>query len=211
MTKTSPPQALSKLDTKECRYLLTDIDDTLTTHGRLQSTTLQVLEQVSALDIKIIPVTGRPAGYCQVLLTQWPIDAIIAENGCVAYLKSPEHAPHTWLWRTESEIKQEQHQLHSAARELKAKHTWVCDTQDQFMRIGDRCFDHAEYEAPWSAPQLEEVCATLHALGVKTLVSSIHVHSYISERSKWRMCERLLKEHFQLNDEEIQKHCVFIG
>ena len=44
------------------RGVLTDIDDTLTTHGRLLPEAYAALAQLRAAGLLVIPVTGRPAG-----------------------------------------------------------------------------------------------------------------------------------------------------
>ena len=44
------------------KYLLTDVDDTLTEGGTLPSSSLSTLERVERAGIVVIPITGRPAG-----------------------------------------------------------------------------------------------------------------------------------------------------
>src|SRR5206468_6841824 len=45
------------------RGVLADIDDTLTTHGRLTATAYAALERLRAAGKLVIPITGRPAGW----------------------------------------------------------------------------------------------------------------------------------------------------
>ena len=42
------------------RFLLLDIDDTLTTDGRLTAAAYAALERLSQRGLRVIPVTGRP-------------------------------------------------------------------------------------------------------------------------------------------------------
>ena len=63
------------------RYLLTDIDDTLTHEGRLAASTLAALERLDAAGIKVIPVTGGCAGWCDHIARAWPVASVIGENG----------------------------------------------------------------------------------------------------------------------------------
>lgn len=42
--------------------VLADIDDTITTEGRLTAAAYNALERLDAAGIVVIPVTGRPAG-----------------------------------------------------------------------------------------------------------------------------------------------------
>src|SRR3954453_9653135 len=71
------------------RFVLTDIDDTLTTDGRLTGAAYAALERLSASGLAIIPVTGRPAGWCDMIARFWPVDAVVGENG--AFYFSYDH------------------------------------------------------------------------------------------------------------------------
>jgi len=50
--------------------LLTDIDDTLTTDGRVTRDAYDALAQSRAARLRIVPVTGRPAGGCDAIAGQ---------------------------------------------------------------------------------------------------------------------------------------------
>ena len=63
------------------RGVLTDIDDTLTTHGRLFAASFGALERLRDAGLLVIPVTGRPAGWCDHIARMWPVDAVVGENG----------------------------------------------------------------------------------------------------------------------------------
>ena len=61
--------------------VLTDIDDTLTEHGRLPAAAYAALERLRAAGLIVVPVTGRPAGWCDLIARQWPVDGVVGENG----------------------------------------------------------------------------------------------------------------------------------
>src|SRR5882672_5469511 len=63
------------------RGVLADIDDTLTTHGRLFAAAYTALEKLRGAGLLVIPVTGRPAGWCDHIARMWPVDAVVGENG----------------------------------------------------------------------------------------------------------------------------------
>ncbi len=62
---------------KHIEFVLTDIDDTLTFMGRLPSVALAAMEQLQQNGIRVIPITGRPAGWCDHMARMWPIDGIV--------------------------------------------------------------------------------------------------------------------------------------
>ena len=66
--------------------VLTDIDDTLTDGGRLPALAYRALERLREAGLIVIPVTGRPAGWCDLIARQWPVDAVVGENGALSFL-----------------------------------------------------------------------------------------------------------------------------
>src|SRR6478735_1674956 len=65
------------------RGVLTDIDETLSTHGRLTAEAYSAMEQLRAAGKLVIPITGRPAGWCDHIARMWPVDAVVGENGAL--------------------------------------------------------------------------------------------------------------------------------
>ena len=67
--------------------VLTDIDDTLTTEGAITADALGALQRLRDTGIHVIAITGRPMGWSEPFARDWPIDAIVAENGAVALFR----------------------------------------------------------------------------------------------------------------------------
>src|SRR5499426_2754354 len=63
------------------RGVLADIDDTLTTDGKLSAEAYGALERLQRAGFLVVPVTGRPAGWCDHIARMWPVDAVVGENG----------------------------------------------------------------------------------------------------------------------------------
>src|SRR5690349_23116960 len=72
---------LALLDARAVQFILLDIDDTLTTRGKLGAQAYGALEALQRAGKKVIPVTGRPAGWCDHIARMWPVDAVVGENG----------------------------------------------------------------------------------------------------------------------------------
>src|SRR6187551_93772 len=68
------------------RGVFTDIDETVSTDGRLTAEAYGALEALKAAGFLVIPVTGRPAGWCDQICRFWPVDAVVGENGAF------------WMW-----------------------------------------------------------------------------------------------------------------
>src|SRR6185295_2069900 len=74
-------KALAELDARGVRAVLLDIDETLTTAGKLTAAAYAALERLRQADKIVVPVTGRPAGWCDHIARMWPVDAVVGENG----------------------------------------------------------------------------------------------------------------------------------
>ncbi len=74
----APPALL-----RPVRWVLADIDDTLTTDGRLTAPAYAALEALAEAGLRVVPVTGRPAGWCDMIARQWPVAAVVGENGAL--------------------------------------------------------------------------------------------------------------------------------
>lgn len=67
------------------KYILFDVDDTVTNGGKLTGEAYAAMWKLKEHGFKLIPVTGRPAGWCDMMLRQWPVQAVICENGAFVY------------------------------------------------------------------------------------------------------------------------------
>jgi hypothetical protein len=74
------------------RGVLTDIDDTLSTHGRLTAEAYAAMERLRAAGRLVIPITGRPAGWCDHIARMWPVDAWSARTARCTCATTPPRA-----------------------------------------------------------------------------------------------------------------------
>src|SRR6478609_3474921 len=81
-----PIASLDADSRRAVRFVLADIDDTLTTDGRLEARAYTALESLARAGIGVVPVTGRPAGWCDMIARFWPVEAVVGENGAF------------WMW-----------------------------------------------------------------------------------------------------------------
>src|SRR6185503_17512059 len=77
---------------RSVRGVLCDIDDTLTTDGRLTAEAYAAMERLQRANLLVIPVTGRPAGWCDHIARMWPVDAVVGENGAFYFRHERAHS-----------------------------------------------------------------------------------------------------------------------
>jgi HAD superfamily hydrolase (TIGR01484 family) len=128
-------------DLRNVRYLFTDIDDTLTTEGRLLPQTYQSLWDLSAAGIAIVPVTGGSAGWCEHIVRAWPVAAVIGESGAFAVNKKNGRIAFDY-WEGEA-VQKERQQRHfnSSVPLLRVDGRRFEIAHDQSFRLADAAID----------------------------------------------------------------------
>ena len=97
---------------RKVRFVLCDIDDTLTDDGRLTARAYDALERLHAAGLKVVPVTGRPAGWCDLIARFWPVDAVVGENGALYFAYDREERRMTrCYWKTERQRREDRERL----------------------------------------------------------------------------------------------------
>jgi HAD superfamily hydrolase (TIGR01484 family) len=198
-----------KSELAEVKFVLTDIDDTLTDGGKLGAEAYSALWRLSAGGFKVIPVTGRPAGWCDMIIRQWPVDAVIGENGAFVYyfkdslLESFIH-PSVADGRTIQK-------LQDVFEVVKAEIPLVRKAKDQFARIYDLAVDFNEdppklgYE---TAVRIKEIC---EKQGAEAKISSIHVNTWFGSYSKRDMAVLFMEKRYGLSEKEFKRRAIFCG
>jgi len=189
---------------RRIRGIFTDIDDTLTTEGAITPEALQALADLQAAGLTVIPITGRPIGWCEPFLagTQgaaWPVDAMVAENGGVAFVPAgaadtsqmtPEAASArpkalSKLYQQDAATRAlNQARMRAVAAQVGAEVPGVQQTRDSAGRETDLAFDYAEFTRH-TPETVQQVLAVLQRAGMQTTVSSIHIHGCFGDFDKW--------------------------
>lgn len=190
-------------DLRDIRYLLTDIDDTLTTEGRLLPQTYQALWDLQAAGIDVVTVTGGSAGWCEHIVRAWPVAAAIGESG--AFVMTARHnRVEVEYWEDEA-LQTERQQSHFAAvapllgERFRFAH-------DQHFRLADVAVDIVGYPRP----EVDALADEIRALGGVVAISSVHINTWIGDYNKRTMSERLLRR-WGLGDNELAQQVCFAG
>lgn len=194
------------------RYLLADIDDTLTEDGRLPASSLEALERLAAAGIAVVPVTGRPAGWCDHIARMWPVDAVVGENG--AFWFSYDHKARKMrggFAKPSAERLRDQARLADLKARILAQVPGAGIASDQDYRIADLAVDFCEDVEPLDATAVARIVEIFEAAGATAKVSSIHVNGWFGSYDKLTMTRRCLGEVLGLDVDDANEACIFIG
>ena len=216
---------------RQIRGVFTDIDDTLTHEGRIAPEALQALGDLQAAGLTVIPITGRPIGWCEPFMTgtegpAWPVDAMVAENGAVAFIPAPsvkitsQNAvqPTSFQGKSLSKLYQLDSAMRAANRarmraiaaQVQAEVPGVTLSRDSPGRETDLAFDYAEF-AQHPPETVQRVLAILQQHGMQTTLSSIHIHGCFGNFNKWHGANWIVRTLLGRTLTQELEHWVFVG
>lgn len=192
------------------RFLLTDIDDTLTDEGLLGPEAYQALWSLRRKGIHVIPVTGRPAGWCEMIARVWPVSGVVGENGGF-YFRYHDKKMLRHFFFDEKTQKENRIKLEQIEREI-LRSVPGCDlASDQFCRLMDLAIDFCEDVTPLSRAEIQKIVDIFTSHGAQAKVSSIHVNGWFGNYDKLTMSLKFLEQEFGVNASEAKKVCGFSG
>jgi hypothetical protein len=194
------------------RVVLTDIDDTVTTEGMLTATAYAALERLHQAGFLVIPVTGRPAGWCDHIARMWPVDAVVGENGAFYFRYDRERRTmQQHFWAKPDELKQNRAKLDAIEREVLATVPGSALASDQAYRIADLAIDFCEDVPPLPETDVDRIVAVFERAGAQAKVSSIHVNGWFGDYNKLSMAKTLLADVFGIGWDEAKASVVYAG
>jgi HAD superfamily hydrolase (TIGR01484 family) len=204
--------------------ILTDIDDTLTTEGAITQDALDALTALRAAGLRVIAITGRPAGWSEPFATTWPVDAIVAETGAVALLRNPENSGKNNLQPNDGKREQLSKWYLQDAATRAANHARMQQVAQQILREvpgatlardsagreTDIAIDHSEFtQLPPDA--IDQTLRIMRAAGMTATVSSIHVNGWFGTHNKLEGARWIVRELLGRTIDDELDRWVFVG
>lgn len=164
-----PISTLTADEARAVRYVATDVDDTLTIGGKLGPAVLSAFDRLAGAGVRVILITGRPAGYALALATYLPnVAGAVAENGGVLLRGG--------AWRYASGASERGPELAARLRRcynrIAKAIPRAIETPDGFTRLTDFAIPR-EGLAPGDLERIEAIVAEE---GLRAVASSIQVH-----------------------------------
>ncbi|KWC92262.1 HAD-IIB family hydrolase [Burkholderia cepacia] len=186
------PLSLAPADTfSSVRFLLTDMDETLTHRGRLSARTYTALERLQAGGIRVIPVTAAPAGWCDQMARMWPVDGVIAENGGLFIRRGPDgHGVERRYWHAEDALAGARDALRRIARQVETAVPAARPADDQDFRLTSLAY------ARTGGDQDDRIRDALVEAGADATINNLWIIGWVGGYDKLSMSLRVLSDTF---------------
>jgi HAD superfamily hydrolase (TIGR01484 family) len=193
---------------REIRFVLTDVDDTLTYEGRLAPQTYAALGRLREGGLKVVPVTGASAGWCDLIAHMWPVDAVIGENGGF-YFTREQASLRRSFWLSRIDLARCMARLRTEAAAIVAGTPEAATSWDQPYR-------QTSYAIEW--PQISPADDTTARLlsawreaGARCAVNSLWLLAWYGAFDKLAMARRMMNELFAIDLESERGAVLYVG
>lgn len=191
-------------------FLLTDIDDTLTDEGLLGPEAYEALWKLQQAGVHIIPVTGRPAGWCEMIARVWPVSGVVGENGGF-YFRYKNKKMHRHFYFDQKTQAENRVKLNLIEEDILKKIPGTALASDQFCRMMDLAIDFCEDVPRLPDSEVQKIVKIFETHGAQAKVSSIHVNGWFGNYDKLKTSLLLLNNEFQITENQALQSVAFSG
>ncbi len=184
---------------RQVRGVCLDIDDTLSTKGKLTAEAYSALWSLKEAGFAVVPITGRPAGWVDHFARFWPVDAVVGENGAFTFfieggVRRRIDTPGGATKAGENSPEARRTKLGYLEQQILMRFPLAKWASDQAYREFDLAIDICEDVPPWSRAETDELLAFCQSLGAHAKLSSIHVNAWFGDYDKRKGMEHWLSQ-----------------
>jgi hypothetical protein len=204
-----PLSALSAETLSRLRGVVFDVDDTVTTRGRLTAEAFGALWALHEAGLRLVAVTGRPLGWTDAIAASWPVDLAVGENGAGwSFLRG--RALELGYFDDDAARRAQAERLDAIRRRVARELPDVRPADDQPARRCDLAFDVGE-RAVLPPDRVAALARIVEAAGARCLVSSVHAHAVPGDWDKARGTVRAAAAALDEPPDALRAGWLFVG
>jgi HAD superfamily hydrolase (TIGR01484 family) len=189
-----------------------DIDDTFSIAGKIPAASFSALWELSEARLFCVPITGRPAGWCDHIARMWPVSGVVGENGAFSfYYDRAEKRLKRRFFFPPDRAHETHDRLMAAATDVLNAVPGTALATDQPYRLFDVAIDFTEDVAPLSRDDVDKICDIFASHGLTYKVSSIHVNAWLGDYDKLTMTRIFAREVLGFDLDDHRDRFVFFG
>jgi len=197
---------------RELRGVFFDIDDTFTTNGKIHSDAFRALWDLHKSGMTAVPITGRPAGWCDHIARMWPVDGIVGENGAFYFWYDYHEAKLRKRFLDSDNVRNgKRKRLLQIKDEILTSIIGTALASDQAYREADLAIDFREDVPPLPWNDVDRICSIFRKYGASCKISSIHVNGWFGDYNKLQMTKIFAREQWGVDLDSEKDLYVFCG
>lgn len=189
--------------------LLFDLDDTVLTHGELTREAYDAIWSLHEAGLRLVAVTGRPSGWGEVVVRQWPIDGAVTENGSVHVVREGKGVALLFDGDAAA-VAERRARLDALVTTVACMMPTVRLADDNHARRSDVAWDIGERER-LEPEKIAELASIVVAAGARTTRSSVHLHATYERDDKASGVVRFLHGRFGVDAGRALARWAFVG
>jgi len=190
---------------------LSDVDGTLTTRGELTAQVVGALESLRDAGVPCVLVTGRPAGFGELLARMLPVHGVVAENGGLWLRRSPRTGRLEKGYAERADVRRRHRgwlveRVGGVLAEVPGARL---STDSAYTEI-DLAIDYGEEVSlgQGAAERIERAC---RARGLRAVRSSVHVNAWVGRFDKRSTALRYLDRFLGISPRQARTRCLYLG
>ncbi|MDC0526509.1 Cof-type HAD-IIB family hydrolase [Euryarchaeota archaeon] len=183
---------MSTEESRNIKAILFDLDGTFVNSDELKSQAYSSLESIREKGLKTVAVTGRPAGWCDLIARWWPVDAVVGENGAFFFYKNKDKIIRKTFYDLDMQYNNRR-RLDELFEKCLLNFPYIKMASDQSFRQWDLAIDIAE-ETQVSTKEIVDIVNFAEGEGACTAISNIHINIWFGDYNKEQMSLKVLKE-----------------
>ncbi len=188
-----------------------DIDDTLSFRGKILPETYSSLWDLYNNNIKIVPITGRCAGWVDHIARFWPVSGVIGENGALYMYMDNNNKLRKSYFLDKNKVQDSKKKLELIKKEVLTRFPTCKVASDQPYRECDLAIDFCEDVPSLPMEEVQEIVKIYEKYGATAKISSIHVNGWFGDFNKLNMTQLFAKEVLKYNLKENMDKILFVG
>lgn len=196
----------------EITTVFADIDDTLTTGGRLPGKAYSALEALYNAGLHVAPITGRPAGWCDMIARFWPVHGVVGENGALYFAYDTSTHTMKRVYAASDAARQSNQLKYQRIRDRILREVpGAAVSADQRYREADLAIDFCEDVPALRDTDIDRIKSIFEDEGAVAKISSIHVNGWFGSYDKLSMTRRFSSDILDLDVDTDHSSVVFCG
>ena len=211
-TVVPPLEDIPLEDLKRIRGIFFDIDDTFSLHGKIPASAYSSLWRLKNAGFSAVPITGRPAGWCDHIARMWPVEGVVGENGAFYFRVDEDKGDFIKRFVDDAVTREEKRKrLETIRNEILDTVPGAALASDQNYREADLAIDFCEDVPRLSWDEVDRICDIFKKHGATCKVSSIHVNGWFGDYSKLQMTRQIAWDLWNVDLDRNKDRYIYFG